>query len=334
MRQFKYEYATLVIVALSGLLWSPYIHLQPYLLWICLVISQLLLPIRQSRTNLLIHFAAMIAVISSIVFWPQSALAAQSGFIVCVCIGLIAWSMYQNTHISPAYSRWKHGAMLCAVAVATIFLIPPFFAEVSYQRAVALLDRQNMAETNMMLAQSIKLNPNIPRYHRALSRAHIIASETLARKAPLDVDQSRLLSSYISSAIGHAKESVRLSPTSPVAWAELGYVYSRLIGPVPDAALWSQAAYERAITLDPNNPDYLLELARVHVAQKNKKDAVSVLQAHVKKFPKDPRSPFLLGQLYSLDNHQEALKWYQKAMTLSPMEDQSSIKQAIEKLQN
>ena len=333
MRQFKGEYAAVMVIALSTLLPPPYLYFQPYILWILYVTYHLWKPAAQDRFTLCLLGAGMLSMIASSIWLPEIAFLPHYGLIISICASTIVWGIYSNKTKAHKHSVGISIATMIAMVITSIYLVRPFVAEVQYQRTIAQINTQNMAQTNRLLGESIKLAPKIPRYHQALSRAHIIAAETLARRSPLNEAQSQILSTYMRSAIAHAKETVRLAPASAASWAELGYVYSRFIGPIPDSALWARASYERAITLNPNNADYLFELARLHVLQNDAESALSILKVHTKKFPKDPRSPFLLGQIYSTIRTQDALYWYEKAMKLTRNEDKSRIKQAMADLQ-
>ncbi len=168
------------------------------------------------------------------------------------------------------------------------------------------------------------------RYHKELSNRHLQAALALAKTQ--DEVNGADTSNHISAAINESQLMVKSEPKNADSWATLGVTYLRVIGPVPDAQLWAQASFERAIKLDSHNPTYPLLLAQTYI-QSNKSDqAEHLLNELVTQFPHDARAPYLYANLLEQKDPAQARGLYQIALGRADKQDQALIEKRLDAL--
>ena len=160
--------------------------------------------------------------------------------------------------------------------VAVIFSIAGVYlqgqrlvAEGYYQRGVtADVSKQEGADVaSQSLLRATQLNGRNDLYFRALSQALAVQANmaaTAAGASPTD-DQARQITLLAANAVNAGRRATELNASNVQNWSSLAGMY-RDLGPAVDGAVDAGiAAYDQSIKLDPNNPTYYTELAKIKI---------------------------------------------------------------------
>ncbi len=177
----------------------------------------------------------------------------------------------KNTEVLP----W----IILIISLSIIF--PTFYfktraylAEITFYSSLKAAAANKGTDTYNLQIKAINLMPNDPRYRVSYSQTNLALANALASQPnPSDGDRSNI-TQLIQQAIREAKAATTLDPHSPIAWQNLANVYRQLINVAQGADQWTIAAYTKALTLDPLNPQLRLELGGVYYSLKNYDQAI------------------------------------------------------------
>lgn len=324
--------AVLSLLALSTFAPFPYIYLRPYFFLLCAIaITCAERPIVRSYHlivgGLVVAVVAMLPTLGISIIEPSAGVVIFASLILIVLVEWVALHKPQTTSYAFTY------ALLGLITASFIILTPSLLAELSYIHGATRAKSQDLNTTISDFYDATKKNPRVGRYQTALARSHLLAATQYARQSNPTEEQTKLMTEHIRLAITFAQNAVSSEHGSGESWSELGYIYRSLIGPIPDAGLWAQASYERAIAKDPNNPDYPLLLAQVQSIGGNRHSAEAVLKNQMSRFPKDARYPYMLGHILEKSDPKAALVWYKSALSLASLTDKPLVQSRIDKLQ-
>lgn len=179
------------------------------------------------------------------------------------------------------------------VAVITVALV--FAFGWFYYKAIApdYLIGQSIKAANQNQVQkvydlqvkAIQLNPYSFEAREAFIQTNLALANSLAQKKKPNEEDKQQYTQLIQQALTNARDAVTLNPQKATNWANLASVYQLLLGQVEEADSWTIASLQRAISLDPNNPNYRFSLGSVY---------------------------------YRLGNYQEASRFFEQAISLKP----------------
>ncbi|MFA5854253.1 MAG: tetratricopeptide repeat protein [Patescibacteria group bacterium] len=161
--------------------------------------------------------------------------------------------------------------------VAVIFSIAGVYlqgqrlvAEAHYQRGVVtdVTTKQGADLASQELLRATQLNSHNDLYFRALSQALAVQANRVASEAgarPTD-EQARQVTLLAANAVNAGRRATELNPSNVQTWSSLAGMY-RDLGPAVEGAIQAaRDAYQKAIDLEPNNPIYLTELAKIELS--------------------------------------------------------------------
>ena len=157
--------------------------------------------------------------------------------------------------------------MLTGVGVLMVFFVScsRYSAEIAFAKAVSR-DREGAepVEVISLLNTAATRNRWNDAYYRNLSNALLIQSSQLAQKKDAD---PKAVQSIIDLANRAGLQATNLGPKTVMNWELRGMLYRELSQAVPNANDLAIASYQQAIKLAPNNPKYLVGLARVYLVR-------------------------------------------------------------------
>jgi tetratricopeptide (TPR) repeat protein len=192
--------------------------------------------------------------------------------------------------------------------VAVIFSIAGVYlqgqrlvAEAHYQRGIVtdVTTKQGADLAAQELLRATQLNGHNDLYFRALSQALAVQANRVASEAgakPTD-DQARQVTLLAANAVNAGRRATELNPSNVQTWSSLAGMY-RDLGPAVEGAIQAaRDAYQKAIDLEPNNPIYLTEIAKIELSVAedarqrigNGKDIKDDQKAELEKMMKDAR---------------------------------------------
>lgn len=150
-------------------------------------------------------------------------------------------------------------------------LVQDFRSNLAFARALRLIG-QNASGREIYRAQqqALQLNPYRDVYRRAYSQTNLaLAQAVMANRQgqPTQQEQEDVLA-LTRQAIREARLiTEQLGPMDVRNWEVRGQVYESLVGQVEGAEDWAIQAYQRAISLDPTNPNLRVQLGGIYLRQ-------------------------------------------------------------------
>lgn len=173
----------------------------------------------------------------------------------------------------------KQGAALLpwvlALPVTLGFLIVFFnltkiyAADYYFQKSLEAAAKNEGKNTYDLQIKVIGLAPGNDRYRVAYSNTNLALANSLAARNDLSDQERQTVATLIQQAIREARIATQIAPNNATAWANLANIYKNLVNFAEGADQFSQAAYVRAIQLDPANPGLRLDLGGLFYGLKN-----------------------------------------------------------------
>ncbi len=161
-----------------------------------------------------------------------------------------------------------------------------YTAEMLFQKSLMSASTNDGKATYDTLIKAINIFPYKDSYRVAYSNVNLLLANSIAAsKKDLSADDKNTVTQLIQQAIREAKNAVALNPNKVTNVENLAGVYRQLLTLAKGADSWTVASYQRAIQLDPSNPNLRIALG---------------------------------GVLYSLKSYDEAIRMFQSAADLKP----------------
>jgi tetratricopeptide (TPR) repeat protein len=159
--------------------------------------------------------------------------------------------------------------IVLSLSVTSLFVIGQKYASAfSYGSGLNAITAGNLEKAIARLDSARTLDRNSDESLRVLSQALILrARNTLNGQSPLDIsgDKQIQFQNDVASAVTIAKQATDVNPADSLNWENLGSIYESLIGLAANSQNFAVQNYERAIELDPQNPQQPINMARVNV---------------------------------------------------------------------
>lgn len=173
----------------------------------------------------------------------------------------------------------KQGAALLPWVLAlpaTLGLIIVFFnltkvyaADYYFKQSLDAANKNQGKATYDLQVKTLALAPSNDRYRVAYANTNLALANSLAAKTDLSDQERQVVATLIQQAIREARIATQIAPNKAAAWANLANIYKNLVNFADGAGDFSQAAYVRAIQLDPANPGLRLDLGGLFYGLKN-----------------------------------------------------------------
>ena len=174
--------------------------------------------------------------------------------------------------------------------------------------------RVNFAQTNLLLANNI--------INRAIQAAQAKPEEN--KKAELSAQDQQTVSQAIQAAIAEGKAAVALNPQKAGNWQNLAEIYRSIINFVQGQAdAWTVSSYQQAIGLDPQNPNFRLNLGGVYYGFAIYDEAIKMFEQATALKPDWPNAYYNLAwALFQKTDYQKAaLNMQNVVYLLDPKKD-------------
>ncbi|MFZ2206169.1 MAG: hypothetical protein WA061_04575 [Microgenomates group bacterium] len=210
---------------------------------------------------------------------------------------LFVWVGYVESHSRQHEASLDLGEIIPAYALialvgivlmgGSVFLLSRIFmSEYIFKQS---LETNNLKNVYEKMKSAVSYNPYNERIRSNFTQIHLLIANTIAEKAPkneqgqaqLSEVDKQTVSQAIQAAISEAKAVVSLNPQKATNWELLGYIYRNIMGVVQGADSWTISAYQRAVTLDPQNPQYRVALGGVMYGLKQYEDASRLFEQAV-----------------------------------------------------
>ncbi len=212
-------------------------------------------------------------------------------------------------------------------AVIIIFGGKAYLAEIYFKRSLdAIVNNRGTDAYNLEL-QAISLNPNIDRYHTALSQLSLAIANALSTKPALTEEDKQNIPKLIQQSIDHGRNAVILYRTNVANWDNLARTYASITNYAKDSDQWAIASYQQRLALDPYNPLARLSLGGFYLYLNRWQDAENIFREAINLKPDFPNSHYNLGfTLRQEKKYEESYKELQIALSLVAPDSSDSAK--------
>jgi len=173
------------------------------------------------------------------------------------------------------------------IGVSGYFLGRAYASEYYFKKSLDGIINNNVKQVYDNQRQAIILNPYIERFRSNFSQTNLLIANNLAQKDPKKITEQdrQTITQAIQASISEGKAVISLNPQRADGWQNLASIYLNVINAAQGADVWTISAYQRAILADPQNPIYRVGLGGVY---------------------------------YSLEKYDDALKFFEQAISLKP----------------
>ncbi|EKD86790.1 MAG: hypothetical protein ACD_37C00144G0003, partial [uncultured bacterium] len=209
----------------------------------------------------------------------------------------------------------------------TKFLISDYL----FQKSLVAADANNAQQTYDLQRQAISAFPQRDGYHRIFSQINLSLANNLAASVPQGSSPSaqtqQTIYQLIQQSINSGRSATTVSPQSSVNWQNLSSIYRSLIGFGQNADQFAILANQRAVTLDPNNPQQYINYGGIFYQLGQWDNAIRQFQIAVSLKPDFANGYYNLGHaLEQKGELEQALTAYQSVRNLV-IKDKASVEQ-------
>ncbi len=220
------------------------------------------------------------------------------------------------------------GVLLAFIAVLFYNLARYTLAEIYFAGALQAVRDNKAAEVFDLHRQAALSFPYLEDLRRSFAEVNVIllnnyiqqlAEETNKENPDKEkVEQLRnSINQIVQAAINEAKALVALNPYKASSWAFLADIYRNILFLAENAGGWAISSYQRAIALDPLNPNYNLNLGGVYFSLKDYKRAEKTFENLISMKPDWPNAYYNYAWvLYQQENYEGAVRAMEMVMNL------------------
>ncbi len=234
------------------------------------------------------------------------------------------------------------GLLIVAALGSSYGLGRVVWGEMKFREALAAANRNEGIATYYALLESIKRNPYEVRYHLLASQIDIALANSIAsvgveraqpdetgsaRTAPTEStpsagltaqDQNNILI-LIQQAVVEGKQAIKLDPENSLLWQNLASIYRSLTGVAGGAEDWALKSYQRAVELNPKDPNPHLFIGEIHFLAGNFQGAAEAFEEAVRIGPNFARAHYDLAVAYNaLNESDKAIEELRETLALLP----------------
>ncbi len=156
--------------------------------------------------------------------------------------------------------------ILAAIVAVVFFGTPILAADITFQRALAALSKNDAKNTYDLMQKAINQNPQVDRYHSSFAEVNMALASSLAAKKDITDEEKKTVSQLIQQAINEGKNTAILNPQRSGNWELLAGIYRQIMPFATGADNFAIQTYTQAVALDPLNPSLRLSLGGVYYA--------------------------------------------------------------------
>lgn len=199
------------------------------------------------------------------------------------------------------------------------FVYKTAVADFYYKKSIVAASQNNGNDTLRFQAQSIQNNPNQDVYHLALAQTSLAIANNLATKSNPTDQEKQLITSLLNQSVTEARTATTVNPLNVNNWEGLANIYRSIAGAVQGAGNWSLDSFQKAVSIDPPNPQLRLDIGGIFYAAKQYDSAIQLFQQAVSLKPNLANAHYNLANAFKqAGKFNEAYAEYQTTLTLVP----------------
>ncbi|MEO6508762.1 MAG: tetratricopeptide repeat protein [Patescibacteria group bacterium] len=244
-------------------------------------------------------------------------------------------------------------AGIALVMAASYFLGRVYLAEYTFRSAIVADSKGDLQKVYDNHVRAIILNPYVEGYRVSFARVNMFIANNISARAQQEAakanenaaekkdvklsDQDKQnITERIQVAIAESKAAVALNPQKAVNWENLAALYRNLLTVAEGADAWTVAAYQRAITIDPTNPVYRINLGGVYYSAGDYNNAQSLFSQAANLKPDWPNAYYNLAWAsYQKKDYKVAVAAMEQVLSLlDPKKESADFKKATKDLED
>ena len=204
-------------------------------------------------------------------------------------------STFDLSDLIPLYIGIPLGCLLL-IAVSGFFLVQTYRSEYYFKQSLNAIVANNLKGLYDNQKQAVLINPYFEKYRLNFAQTNLLVANNVinravqaaksqpgqpgeANKIELSAQDQQTVAQAIQAAIAEGKAAVALNPQKAGNWENLAIIYRSIMNYVQGQAdAWVISSYQQAISLDPINPAYRLNLGGVYYGFGLYDDAVKLFE--------------------------------------------------------
>jgi len=261
-----------------------------------------------------------------ILFFPSSLIV---WFLFFVMLGLInqtptdqtpklGVSTIDLTNLTPIYLGTAVVSFLLITA-SGYFLGRSYASEYYFKKSIDGVVANSAKQVYDNQRQAVIFNPYIERFRSNFAQTNLLIANNLAQKDPKNITEQdrQTITQAIQAAIAEGKAVVSLNSQKADGWQNLASIYLNVINAAQGADAWTISSYQRAILADPQNPTYRVGLGGVYYSLKKYDDALKFFEQAISLKPDWPNANYNYAWAnFQKTNYPQAVNAMQNVLSL------------------
>ncbi len=195
------------------------------------------------------------------------------------------------------------------------------YSDYLFQKSLVSASKNDAQKTYKLQTDAIRMFPQRDGYHRIFSQINLSLANNLASSVPQGSSPSaqtqQTIYQLIQQSINSGRNATTISPQTSANWQNLSSIYRGLIGFGQSADTFAILANQRAVTLDPNNPQQYINYGGIFYQLGQWDNAIRQFQIAVSLKPDFANAYYNLGHaLEKKGDLEQALASYQRVKSL------------------
>lgn len=225
---------------------------------------------------------------------------------------------------------------ILVIAYFGLLHAPAYASKIVFYQSLLAASKNNGTESYNLQIKAINYNRYDPAFRLTYSQTNLALANAIASKSDVTEQDRNNIATLIQQSIREAKAGVTLDPSNSLYWQNLANIYRQLINLAEESDKWAIASYNRAIELDPLNPQLRLDLGGVYYALGNYDQAINTFSQAVAAKPDWANAHYNLAASYKQKkDYQNALSSLNNVLRLLNNEsaDTQKVQDEIKELE-
>ncbi len=208
---------------------------------------------------------------------------------------------------------------LVLIGGAGYFLGRSYASEYYFKKSIDGVVANSAKQVYDNQRQAIIFNPYIERFRSNFAQTNLLIANNLAQKDPKNITEQdrQTITQAIQAAITEGKAVVSLNSQKADGWQNLASIYLNVINAAQGADVWTISSYQRAILADPQNPTYRVGLGGVYYSLKKYDDALKFFEQAISLKPDWPNANYNYAWAnFQKTNYPQAVNAMQNVLSL------------------
>lgn len=205
------------------------------------------------------------------------------------------------------------------IATSGYFLGRSYASEYYFKKSIDGVVANNAKQVYDNQRQAVIFNPYIERFRSNFAQTNLLIANNLAQKDPKNITEQdrQTITQAIQAAIAEGKAVVSLNSQKADGWQNLASIYLNVINAAQGADVWTISSYQRAILADPQNPTYRVGLGGVYYSLKKYDDALKFFEQAISLKPDWPNANYNYAWAnFQKENYSQAVNALQNVLNL------------------